>query len=231
MNSFPHKWGLNHYPPSTIMTGAQLHMSWLQLKFGSYCQIAEDVTPCNSLATHTRGAISMGPSGNFSGGQRFISLNTGKLIVGIHWKELPMSLAVINQVNMLGFCWTFTIGVHWLPWLSYWRLHTQCWWSWWWWWQQIYCKWFVFTCAASVFHASRSVINQIRQRWYDPRSVFTCNCWCSFQAHKSGYGWSSSWPPQVDALFDDAVFDTVSDDGLETYELNEPFDKPEAASP
>jgi hypothetical protein len=62
MNSFPHKGGLKHYPPSAIMTGAQLHMSQLQLKFGSYCQVAEDVTPHNSLAARTHGAISMGPS-------------------------------------------------------------------------------------------------------------------------------------------------------------------------
>ncbi len=62
MNSFPQKGDLKHFPPSAIMTGAQLHMSQLQLKFGSYCQVAEGVTPCNSLAAHTRGAISMGPS-------------------------------------------------------------------------------------------------------------------------------------------------------------------------
>ncbi len=35
---------------------------------------------------------------------------------------------------------------------------------------------------------------------------------------------------QVDTLFDDAVFDTGLDDGLGPYELNEPIDKPEAAS-
>jgi hypothetical protein len=29
MNSFPSKGGLKHYPPSAIMTGAQLHMSQL----------------------------------------------------------------------------------------------------------------------------------------------------------------------------------------------------------
>ncbi len=68
MNSFPRKGGLKHYPPSAIMTDAQLHMSQLQLKFGSYCQVAEDVTPHNSLAACTRRAISMGPSGNLSGG-------------------------------------------------------------------------------------------------------------------------------------------------------------------
>jgi hypothetical protein len=79
-----------------------LYMSQLQLKFGSYCQVVEDVTPCNSLAAHTRGAISMGPSRYLSGGQRFLALDTGKLIVRNCWKELPMLLAVINWVNVLG---------------------------------------------------------------------------------------------------------------------------------
>jgi hypothetical protein len=102
MNSFPRKGGLKHYPPSAIMTGAQLHMSQLQLKFGSYCQVAKDVTHRNSLAARSRGAISMGPSGNLSGGQRFLALDTDKLIVRNRWKELPMPLAVIDWVNMFG---------------------------------------------------------------------------------------------------------------------------------
>jgi hypothetical protein len=102
MNSFPQKGGLNHYPPSAIMTGAQLHMSHLQLKFGSYCQVAEDVPPCNNLPACTRGAISMGPSGNLSGGQRFLALDTGKMIVRNFWRELPMPSAVIDRVNLLG---------------------------------------------------------------------------------------------------------------------------------
>jgi hypothetical protein len=38
-------------------------------------------------------------------------------------------------------------------------------------------------------------------------------------------------PPQGNALFDDAIFDTALDDGLKTYDLNEPIDKPKAASP
>ena len=59
------------------------------------------MTPCNSLAAHMCGATSMGPSGNLSGGQRFLALNTGKLIVRNRWKELPMPLAVIDPVNML----------------------------------------------------------------------------------------------------------------------------------
>jgi hypothetical protein len=102
MNSFPQKGGSKHHPPSAIMTGNQLHMSRLQLKFGSYCQVAEDVTPRNNLAARPLRAISMGPSGNLSGGQRFLTLDTGKMIVQNHWKELPMPSAVIDRVNLLG---------------------------------------------------------------------------------------------------------------------------------
>jgi len=83
MNIFPQ---LKHYPPSAIMNGTQLHMNQLQLKFGSYCQVAEDVTPRNRIAARTCGAISMGPSGNLSGGQRFLTLDTGKLAVRNCWK-------------------------------------------------------------------------------------------------------------------------------------------------
>ena len=102
MNSFPRKGGLKHYPPSAIMTGAQLHINQLQLKFGTYCQVGEDVTPCNSLAARTRAATALGPSGNLSGGHRFLALDTGKTIVRNCWKELPMPTAVIDHVNVLG---------------------------------------------------------------------------------------------------------------------------------
>ncbi len=102
MNSFPPNGGLKHYPPSTIMNGTRLPMNQLQLKFGSYCQVAEDVNLRNSLAARTGKAISMGPSDNLSGEQRFLALDTGKLIVRNCWKELPMPSAVINRVNVLG---------------------------------------------------------------------------------------------------------------------------------
>ena len=44
----------------------------------------------------------MGPSDNLSGGQRFLALDTGQLTVRNCWKELPMPLAVIGRVNVLG---------------------------------------------------------------------------------------------------------------------------------
>ncbi len=124
MNSFPCKGGLKHYPPSTIMTGAQLHMSQLQLKFGSCYQVVEDVTPCNSLAACTHGAISIGPSRNFSERQPFFALDTGKLIVRNSWKELPMPLAVIDRVNVLGCAKHSLLVFTDCLLLSNWQLHT-----------------------------------------------------------------------------------------------------------
>jgi hypothetical protein len=44
----------------------------------------------------------LGPSGNLSGGQRFLTLDTGKLVVRNRWKELPMTSDVIDRVNLLG---------------------------------------------------------------------------------------------------------------------------------
>jgi hypothetical protein len=82
------------------MTGTQLHISQMQLKFWSYCQVAEDAAPCNSLAARTCVPIYMGSY--LSGGQRFLALDTGTLIVRNLWNELPMPLALIDRVNMLG---------------------------------------------------------------------------------------------------------------------------------
>jgi hypothetical protein len=127
MNNFPHKQGLKRYPPSAIMTGAQLYMNQLQLKFGSYCQVAEDVTPHNSIAAHMRGVISLGPSGNLSEGQCFLALDTGKLIFRNCLKELLMPLAVIDRVNVLGHSERSLLVFTPLPWLGPWQLYTQCW--------------------------------------------------------------------------------------------------------
>ncbi len=44
----------------------------------------------------------MGPSGNLSGGQHFLALDNGKMIVRNRRKELPMPSAVIDRVNLLG---------------------------------------------------------------------------------------------------------------------------------
>ncbi len=58
VNGFPWRGGVKHYSPGEIMTDRRLHD--LQLGFGIYCQVAENVEPRNSLALRTRAVISLG---------------------------------------------------------------------------------------------------------------------------------------------------------------------------
>jgi hypothetical protein len=55
--------GVKHYSPGESMTDCRLNVNNLQLSFGVYCQVAENVEPRNSLALRTRAAIFLGNSG------------------------------------------------------------------------------------------------------------------------------------------------------------------------
>ncbi len=102
VNGFPRRGGPKLYSPGEIMTDRRLHADDLRLGFGTYCQVAEHVEPRNSLAPRTRAAISLGSSGNLSGGQVFLALDTGHTITRHQWVVLPMPPAVIARVNVLG---------------------------------------------------------------------------------------------------------------------------------
>jgi hypothetical protein len=52
--------GVKHYSPGEIMTDLCLNANDLQLSFGVYYQVAENVEPRNSLAPRMRAAISLG---------------------------------------------------------------------------------------------------------------------------------------------------------------------------
>jgi hypothetical protein len=74
----------------------------LSLQIGQYFQLHEEDTPRNSQVARTKGAISLGPSGNLQGGFKFMALNSGKKIVRRSWNIIPMLDVVINRVNELG---------------------------------------------------------------------------------------------------------------------------------
>ncbi len=99
VNGFPRQGGVKHYSPGEIMNGRCLHANDLQLAFRIYCQVAENVEPRNSLAPRTRAAILLGNSGNLSGGQLFLALDSGQTIVRHQWVVLPVLPAVIDLVN------------------------------------------------------------------------------------------------------------------------------------
>ncbi len=103
VNGFPQRGGgVKHYSPGEIMTGRRLHANDLQLAFGIYCQVAENVEPSNSLAPRTRAAILLGNSGSLSGNQLFLALDGGQTIVRHQWVVLPELPDVIDCVNVLG---------------------------------------------------------------------------------------------------------------------------------
>jgi hypothetical protein len=74
----------------------------LRLPFGQHRQVHEEETPRNSMKARTKGAISLGPSGDLQGGYRFMALDTGKKITRRNWNVIPTPELVIACVNMLG---------------------------------------------------------------------------------------------------------------------------------
>jgi hypothetical protein len=84
VNGFLRKGGPKLYSPGEIMTNRHLHADDLRLGLGTYCQMAENVEPRKSLAPRTQAAISLGISGNMSGGQ-FLALDTGHIITRHQW--------------------------------------------------------------------------------------------------------------------------------------------------
>jgi hypothetical protein len=74
----------------------------LSLQLGQYCQVHEEDNPRNSQIARTKGAISLGPSGNIQGGFKFMALNSGNKIFHCSWDIIPMSDIVIDRVNVLG---------------------------------------------------------------------------------------------------------------------------------
>ncbi len=153
------------------------------------------------------------------------------MIVRNFWKELPMPLAVVDQVNVLG-CAEHSL-----------LMLTDC------------LGWAIGNYIPNVGEAGdgdedKSVVNDL----YSPILPATSNlAGVSLVEEGSAdliplvdlpavvdlvtkptgvdMGGLQADPPQGNALFDDAVFDMALDDGLKKYDFNEPIDKPKATSP
>jgi hypothetical protein len=104
LNFFPTKGGISDtLSPKTIMSGETLdYKKHLRLQIGQYCQVHEEDTPRNSQIPRTKGAISLGSSGNLQGGFKFMALTSGKKIIRRSWDTIPMPDTVIARVNELG---------------------------------------------------------------------------------------------------------------------------------
>ena len=102
VNYFPRSGGIPNYSPRMIMRDEQLSMDELRLPFGTYVQVKEPSTQSNSMLPRTRGAIALGPSGNTTGGQVFMALDTGHLIRRSQYRIIPVTAEVRARVEQLG---------------------------------------------------------------------------------------------------------------------------------
>jgi hypothetical protein len=66
-----------------------------RLPFGQHCQVHEEETPRHSMKARTKGAISLGPSGDLQGRHRFVALDTGEKITRRDWDVIPTPELVI----------------------------------------------------------------------------------------------------------------------------------------
>ncbi len=101
MNSFPVKSGISKkWSPwesvSRHKLDAKLHC---RAPFGSYCEAHVDPEITNTLESRTKWAICMGPTGNLQGSYKFLSLSTGKKVMCRKFTEMPVTEAVIKQVE------------------------------------------------------------------------------------------------------------------------------------
>jgi hypothetical protein len=103
INAFPPSSGVSKtFSPRTIMTGTALDFNkHFQIPFGAYAGVHEDNNITNTMTERTQPAICLGPTANFQGSYKFLSLKTRKRITRKQFKELPMPYSVIKQIEAM----------------------------------------------------------------------------------------------------------------------------------
>jgi hypothetical protein len=96
----PKKNSVGGMSPRELYTGVKTdYLRECKIGFGEYVQVYNDDDTTNSMRERTRGAISLGTSGNLQGTYLFMDLITWKVIKRRAWTVLPMPVEVINQLN------------------------------------------------------------------------------------------------------------------------------------
>jgi hypothetical protein len=104
INAFPPSSGVSaSYSPRTIMTGTTLDFNkHCRIPSGAYAEVHEDRNITNTMDEWTQPSICLGPTANFQGSYKFLSLRTGKRITWKHFKELPMPASIIKKTGIYG---------------------------------------------------------------------------------------------------------------------------------
>ena len=101
ISSFPVKSGISEkWSPRELVSRTKLDTKLhCRAPFGSYCEMHIDPDITNTLEPRTNWAICMGPTGNLQGSYKFLSLATGKKVTQRKFTEMPVTDAVIKQVE------------------------------------------------------------------------------------------------------------------------------------
>jgi hypothetical protein len=101
INNFPSKTGISSiYSPRELLNRSRLSASkHCRADFGAYCEVHEEPSPSNTMASRTQPAICLGPTGNAQGSYRFFSLSTGRVIVRRNFTIIPMPDTIIALVD------------------------------------------------------------------------------------------------------------------------------------
>ncbi len=104
LNALPNRNGVSEdYSPRELVVRQRMdYKKHCQVPFGAYCEVFEDRDRTNTMASRTRGAICLGPTGNMQGTYKFLCLDSGKVINRRQFKELPMPASVIRKVEDMG---------------------------------------------------------------------------------------------------------------------------------
>ena len=96
LNSFPVKSGISKkWSPQELVSQIKLDA------FGSYCAMRIDPDITNTQEPRTNLAICMGPTGNLQGSYKLLSFVTGKKVTQRKFTDMPVTEAVIKQVEVM----------------------------------------------------------------------------------------------------------------------------------
>ncbi|KAL7461201.1 hypothetical protein ACHAXS_001624, partial [Conticribra weissflogii] len=104
LNAVPNKNGVSsEYSPREVVVRQRLsYRKHCRVPFGAYCEVFEDRGRTNTMESRTRGAISLGPTGNLQGTYKFMCLTTRNVIKRRQFHELPMPASVIRKLEEWG---------------------------------------------------------------------------------------------------------------------------------
>ena len=105
LNVFPAKGGIStYYSPHQLLNQRNItYAKHCAYEFGTYVQCNHFTEPTNMNEPRVLDAIYLRATLNTQGGHDLMDLATGELITRSKVTPLPMTQAVINRVNTLGF--------------------------------------------------------------------------------------------------------------------------------